>query len=215
MKTPFALAIAIVISAPVFAQSVKTRADQRTSAATSLNSDRNRLASSASSQNSGSLNIDKSNESSDALRASGDAAVRAKQETLAKGKEEATSSSAVYVSSNTDAGTRVQADESKNSTSANTQVKVSAKADPASTIDAGVESADRLHTNVMTRAKVESRSAVKIAATESASAKTSIDGKIGSTMKPRSNINAVQSNTVKMKPVSLHSKAMASSKIRL
>ena len=214
MKTQLTFALVILLSNQAFSQSAKISATQKTSTSSSVHaSEKATAAASASASTSATASTsgikEQSTEARQQLNATGETAVEAKQRIEAEASQKLDNKAKLAVPSDPGAKSDVEVKASSDNVDINSRSKVSAQ--PAITASTHVVSqvetvqsnTQAIRANASTGVQVASKSVV------------AANNGVKPVLRTRSNFQATQNNSLKMKPVSVRSKTMTSGKVRL
>ena len=213
MKTQLSLALILLVSTQAFSQSAKIAATQKASTSSSVRvSDQSTAASSASASTaatastSASMIQDKSTQAHQHVSATTDAAIQANHNTEAEIKERLQNKPELGISTDAGAKTTVKTNSSPGTISIASNTSISGQ--PA--IEAGSNGMGKVQA-VQAEARGKVATGVHVVSKSAVAA----NHEVKPVLKTNSNIQATQSNRVKMKPVSVRSKTMTATRVKL
>ena len=213
MKTQLSLALFILVSSQAFAQSAKIAASQKTSTSSSVRVSDQATASgsastSAAANASGSASMiqNKSTEARQQLNATGDAAIEAKNNTESEIHERMNQKTEMGISS--DAGAKATVKTNSSSDNVRIASNTNVSAEPA--IEASLSGINRVQA-LQPKARGDVSTGLHVVSKTPAA----INHEVKPVLNTNSNFKATQSNRVKMKPVSVRSKTMTATRVKL
>jgi hypothetical protein len=215
MKTQLTFALVILISSQVFSQSTKIVATQKASTSSSVRaSDQATATGSASASTSATASTsgikEHSTEARQQLNATGESAVEAKQRIEAETRQKLDNNAKLAVSSDPGSKAGVEVKTSSDNLKIDSRSRISAQ--PAINASTHVVSqVETVQSNATQAIRANASTGVQVTTKSVVAANNGVKP----VLRTRSNFQATQNNSLKMKPVSVRSKTMTSGKVRL